>query len=173
MSKERWKTITDFEDYEVSDFGRVRVKATKKLLKQPTNGDPYFCVRLVNKNTGKRYRSVTHRLVAKEFCPNDDPEHKKIVDHLDNNSLNNQASNLEWVTQQENLRRARERDSHSPRTKAPCMCVETGKSYASIAEASRDTGIRYYSIWSSMMKHRTIKGLHFIDLSQGENRHKY
>ena len=170
---ENWKTITGFEDYEVSDLGRIRVKVTQKILKQSQNGDPYWCVVLINKRTNKKYQSVTHRLVAREFCPNDDPEHKTRVDHLDNNSLNNMASNLEWVTQKENLRRARERDNHKPRRKAPCRCVETGKVYSSIAEASRDTGIRYYSIWSSMMKHRVVHDLHFVDISQGENRYKY
>lgn len=172
-NEENWKPITDFEDYEVSDLGRVRIRATKKILKQSQNADPYWCITLTNKRTRKKYQSVTHRLVALEFCFNDDPEHKNRVDHLDNNSLNNIASNLEWVTQKENLRRARERDGHKPRGKTPCMCVETGKQYASIAEASRDTGIRYYSIWSSMMKKRTMHGLHFVDLSQGENRYKY
>ena len=170
---EEWRTVTGFEDYEVSDLGRIRVKETQKILKQSMNGDPYYQVTLKNKTTGKKYQSVTHRLIAREFCPNDDPEHKKIVDHKNNNSLDNKASNLEWVTQKENLRRSRERDGHKPRKKTPCMCVETGKRYESIAEASRDTGIRYYSIWSSMMKDRHMHGLHFVDLSKGKNRYTY
>jgi hypothetical protein len=42
-----------------------------------------------------------HRLVAKEFIPNDDP--KKEINHKDGNPKNNHVSNLEWVTHSENL----------------------------------------------------------------------
>lgn len=172
MEEEIWKTITNFEDYEVSSEGRIRVTETGKIIKQFLNADPYYEVVLIN-SSGKRYESVTHRIVAKAFCLNDDPEHKVIVDHLDNNSLNNKASNLEWVTQKENLRRARERDGHKPRKKVSCKCIQTGKIYSSIAEASKDTGIRYYSVWSSVTKHRPIHGFEFIDLSQDSNCYKY
>lgn len=48
-----------------------------------------------------------HRLVALICCPNDDPEHKKVTDHLDSNSFNNYPSNLEWVTPEENYKRRR------------------------------------------------------------------
>lgn len=171
--QEQWRTITEFEEYEVSDLGQVRIKESGKIVKQYMNADPYYEVTLINTSTGKKYQSVTHRLVAKEFCENDDPQQKKIVDHLNNNSLDNRACNLEWVTQKENLQRARERDRHKPRGKTPCMCVETGKKYSSIAEASRDTGLRYYSVWSSMMKNRHIHGLHFVDLSNNKNRYVY
>ena len=52
----------------------------------------------------KSYR--VHRLVAECFCPN--PEQKKTVDHIDQNKMNNCASNLRWATlseQQDNVPR--------------------------------------------------------------------
>lgn len=45
---------------------------------------------------------AVHRLVAMMFIPN--PKNKKEVHHIDHNHQNNQASNLMWVTDEENIR---------------------------------------------------------------------
>lgn len=44
-----------------------------------------------------------HRLVAEHFVPNDSPETKTQVNHIDGNRNNNTAANLEWYTPSHNV----------------------------------------------------------------------
>lgn len=68
-------------------------------LKPKLNNSGYYQVDL-SKN-GKKKRYLVHRLVALHFICN--PRLLNVVNHIDNNKLNNKASNLEWCTQKENL----------------------------------------------------------------------
>ncbi|KAA6385523.1 MAG: hypothetical protein EZS28_018949, partial [Streblomastix strix] len=43
-----------------------------------------------------------HRLVALQFIPNDDPEHKTQVDHVSRIKTDNSIGNLRWVTVSQN-----------------------------------------------------------------------
>ena len=41
--------------------------------------------------------------IRTEFCPNDDPINKTVVNHIDNDPLNNMAVNLEWASISQNI----------------------------------------------------------------------
>jgi hypothetical protein len=49
---------------------------------------------------------AAHRLVMKTWRPTEDMDNL-TVDHLDHNKRNNSLDNLEWVSEKENLRRAK------------------------------------------------------------------
>ena len=116
IDKEIWKEIEGYEGlYEVSNFGNVRSldrlveytgkrsgtlsKMKGKPLKPYGDGRGYLKVKL------GRTRSVSvHRLVAEAFIPK--VKGKDIINHIDNNRINNIVSNLEWVTPKENVHHA-------------------------------------------------------------------
>ena len=93
---EIFKKIDGFDNYSVSNLGRVRNDKTNRMLKFYTKENGYMQVQLGRKNNP----CYVHRLVAKAFIPN--PNSKPQVNHIDGNKSNNISSNLEWVTASEN-----------------------------------------------------------------------
>ena len=61
-----------------------------------------FFLDLLNKN-GTRKTIYPHKEVAKAFCINVLPEKFTMIIHLDNDSKNNDSTNLEWVTPSEHM----------------------------------------------------------------------
>ena len=98
IDKEIWKPILGFEDYEVSNFGRV--KRGFKIIKPCLNKthDRYYISLQMN---NKRKTFILARIVAHTFC-NGFSDVNNTVNHKDGNTHNNNADNLEWVSQSEN-----------------------------------------------------------------------
>lgn len=113
--EEVWKDIEGFENYQISNLGRVRtlnkynrqglpkdsVKQCK-ILKLIRNTHGYYSVNLYKDK--KCYRKDIHRLVAQAFIPI--PKKLLQVNHIDGNKKNNNISNLEWVSAKENVQHA-------------------------------------------------------------------
>ena len=89
-----------FYDYYVLHNGMIYSTKTNKLLKgNICNGYKVYCLSIGLSQ--KRY--YAHRLVAQLFVDNDDPIHRNVVDHIDGNKLNNHYTNLQWLTNKDNL----------------------------------------------------------------------
>lgn len=95
---EQWKEVEGASDYLVSNYGRMKRKGSDRIMKcGPDNwGRPKAAIRTDN---GWRHIKV-HKLVAKAFVPGYRPGLE--ICHLDGDLANNYATNLKWVTHQEN-----------------------------------------------------------------------
>jgi hypothetical protein len=96
------KIIKDFENYSISDDGKVYRNKDNLLLKTFSQHKGYECISL-SKN-GIKKRKMIHRLVAENFLSRESLLQQ--VNHVDGNKLNNNLSNLEWTTIEENLKHA-------------------------------------------------------------------
>lgn len=99
---EIWKSITNFENYEISNLGNIRRLPSKRsgkyrYLKLPKD---FGYVRACLYREGKMYRPFVHKLVAQEFIPN--PNNYPCINHKDCIRDNNRIDNLEWCTYQYN-----------------------------------------------------------------------
>jgi NUMOD4 motif. len=96
--RESWKPIERHPAYEVSNMARVKNSITGKILTPYDDGSGYLRVKLDGDNCR------LHILVAIAHVPN--PENKTIVNHKKGKKHDCRASQLEWVTQQENIQHA-------------------------------------------------------------------
>ena len=115
--QEIWKSIDEYPEYEVSNFGNVRsvdryyidsigrhyFKKGQpiKLEYQTDEKYGYTQVMVALRSNKKMHRLIVARLVAKTFIPN--PNNLPQVNHKDENSLNNHVDNLEWCTCKYNI----------------------------------------------------------------------
>lgn len=95
---ETFVKIDGFEKYEVSNLGKVRNMKSGRVLKPYLNRNGYLGHCLCENNKIKYL--YLHRIIAIAFI--DNPEEKTCVNHIDENKLNNDLSNLEWCTVREN-----------------------------------------------------------------------
>ena len=102
LNIERWKYNPTFELY-VSNMGHIRNKSKADIA--PKIGPNGYVVVYVHGSLNKYM--LLHRVVMLTWRPTPEAE-ELTVDHLDHNKRNNALSNLEWVTREENERRAAE-----------------------------------------------------------------
>ena len=100
------KHLEKFDNqYSVTDNGIVySLKGNKKELKGKVTNAGYREVILSHK--GNKKYILVHRLVAETFIENS--KNLRTVNHKDGNKLNNNIDNLEWMSDSENLKHARD-----------------------------------------------------------------
>lgn len=91
--------IPNYPDYLIESDGRIFSLKRNIWMKPSLGNNGYYGLELANKDGHKRLS--IHRLVALAYIPN--PNNYPIVNHKDENKLNNNVENLEWCTAKYNL----------------------------------------------------------------------
>lgn len=149
MELEKWKEIKGFKGkYFVSNLGNIRSAYTSRYnkkfkraviierikdLKQCVDKQGYKIVTLYKNNKRKTYK--VHRLVAETFIPN--PKALPVINHINENKIDNNVKNLEWCTQKQNVIHSIKRLSQRRR-----IVRNDGKEYESIADAMKELGLK-------------------------------
>ena len=124
MNKEIWKDIPGYESrYQVSNLGNVR-SVDRVVINNNFRGLGYSkCRNLKGKSVspflgrtgylivqlhkdGFRKKHCIHQLVAMAFLSHKPKGYEIIVDHIDNIKANNNLSNLQVISQRENVIRS-------------------------------------------------------------------
>ncbi len=100
---ENWKDIKGYEGhYQVSDLGRVKsMKLGRERILSNRFGGRYYKVTLCKNGLTKD--KYIHILVAEEFLNHKGGNKSIVVDHINNDRLDNKLKNLQVITQRENI----------------------------------------------------------------------
>jgi hypothetical protein len=114
IEKEVWKPVKDYEGlYEVSSLGRVKslpvkksywsLRTPKEKILNPKTGS-YYSVGLIKDGVNNTIQ--IHQLVAIAFLGHKRCGHKLVIDHINENKLDNRLENLRIVSQKFNVSRS-------------------------------------------------------------------
>lgn len=148
------KTYYADEDGSIYSFKKNKFKKLKPFF---DGQHKYLQVTCSICNKTKKY--LVHRLIALTFV--DNPNNYNIVDHIDNDTTNNAASNLQWCTQAFNVQKSYA--TMSPiRNYREVILFKNNiplREFQSITEAC-NYAVRYFNCsTSSLSKYRKSKDL--------------
>lgn len=151
LSNLDYKTLkTDGKGFIIYDDGNILNTNTNNLLKGTINNSGYKVV-TIGKN-----KYLLHRLLALAFIKNPNPKKYNLINHKDENKLNNDINNLEWCDSSYNQRYSRSKeiyayDKNGNEIHYNCIadCEKDGYSAGNIINCCKNKiNTAYGMIWS-------------------------
>ena len=172
MNNEVWKVIKNYENYEISSYGRIRLLRNKILLKPSIDSTGYKQIVLSKNNIRKSFK--IHKLVAAAFLDKKDFKSMPTEDRnlIDFNKLqvnhknefdkqNNSVDNLEYCTILYNCNygtRPQRCTKHQNRKVQMISNDKIIKTFNSLKEAQAYIGIKYQNISACCRKTKKTAG---------------
>lgn len=189
---EVWKDVDEFEYYQVSNYGRVKVlehSETVHCIKQndyirvqreriKSYGDNGNGYKIVSIKGNMRY---VHRLVAKAFIPN--PNNYPHIDHINTDKSDNRVENLRWTDAKGNAHNPLTqivRNENNRNNMKPIVQLDIDGNFIRIWEsattAAKSLGVlrsHIVAILSDKMQTKTCKGFQFVKLEDYDENKNY
>ena len=165
--KEIWKNIEGFDNYEINNYGVIRIKKNKKTLKYQIDKDGYYKVNLWKKGKCKCFR--VSRLVAITFLQN--RNNLPVVNHKDENKQNNCVDNLEWCTIAYNNAYGTKGKRSGDKQRGKLRYTKNNRKVAQYD--LNDNIIKTYKSIMTVAKKLDVDGTHIIDVCKGRRKTAY
>lgn len=143
------KDIKGYEGlYAITSCGKVWSYRNEKFL-VPSYNRGYQKVCLCKNGDQKTF--PIHKLVAEAYIPN--PNNYETIDHIDGNKDHNYVGNLQWMTSEDNVRKAKS---------LKVKCIETNQVFDSMTTAAKEMGLQKSGISRVCLgKQKTTGGYHW------------
>lgn len=150
MTEEVWKPISEFPNYEISNFGLIYNKRRGTIMRASRTNYGHTKITLLSDWDGERYTRSVAQLVAEAFVEPPTPLCSQVV-VLDGNLENVAAENLVWRPPGFAWRYSHQLRTPQPNhyKNLPVINLVTGAIYESIIEAGMSEGLLFDDIWKS------------------------
>lgn len=151
LLNEEWVPLLSSTQYMVSNMGRLKNLKSNYVTFGSRNKNSGYIRWTYTDSDGTRKEIQAHRAVYQSFHPN---ETINIINHIDSNRGNNKLSNLENISQSENVIKS----YYQTQTKTTCLTGQFDEDmnlinvYSSTSDAARSLGLKYASNLSRAMK---------------------
>jgi len=173
VNRQRYWWISNEGNVKITDNYSEKTIWPKISLTGGKPGNRYAAISL---NIGGKY---IHKIVAAAFLgPKPNDTERWVVDHIDENRLNNNVDNLQWLTNSDNLRkywRARKANTlqeHSnyqelytnitestPRADRDAMIIELYTTGISGVKIRKRLGLSHNVIWNAIRDYRALNNI--------------
>ncbi|MET0786723.1 MAG: NUMOD4 domain-containing protein [Paenisporosarcina sp.] len=148
--EEEWRTIPEFTNYQISNFGNIYNIKYDMYMRTSVNNFGHVKITLKSHRTGQRYTRSVAQMVAEAFVEPPNLLCDAVV-VLDGDFTNVRAENLVWRPTWFSWRYTHQLKWPQPLhyRNLPVINLQTGVEYNSIIEAGMNEGLLFADIWRS------------------------